>query len=137
MANLKISELTAVTTPAVTDSLPVVQSGATKKETIAQIRNLITPRGYIWGLKLSNNGTDALNDIDIAAGEAMAESHDEVMTLSGTITKQLDVAWAVGNNQGGLNTGSEAASTWYEVHLIKRTDTGVVDVMFTTTANRA
>jgi hypothetical protein len=28
-------------------------------------------------------------------------------------------------------------STWYEVHLIKRVDTGVVDVMFTTTANRA
>jgi hypothetical protein len=36
-----------------------------------------------------------------------------------------------------MNTGSVQARTWYEVHLIKRVDTGVVDVMFTTTANRA
>jgi hypothetical protein len=28
------------------------------------------PRGHIWGLTLSNNATDAVNDIDIAVGEA-------------------------------------------------------------------
>ena len=96
----------------------------------------IFPRGHIWGLTLSN-AADAVNDITVAAGEACTEAGGGDMVLTAAITKRLDAAWAVGDNQGGLNTGAEANSTWYEVHLIKRVDTGVVDVMFTTTANRA
>lgn len=94
------------------------------------------PRGHIWGLTMSN-AADTANDITIAAGEARDEGHTEDIVLTGAITKQLDASWAVGTNAGGINTGAEANSTWYEVHLIKRVDTGVVDVMFTTTANRA
>lgn len=94
------------------------------------------PRGHIWGLTLSN-AADANNDVTVAAGEARDEANGADITLAASITKRLDAAWTVGDNQGGLNTGAEASSTWYEVHLIKRSDTGVVDVMFTTTANRA
>jgi hypothetical protein len=140
MADTKVSALTQVATLEGEDQVYLVETDAgpgSAKATIDQIRNLITPRGYIFGLKLSNNGTDAANDLDIDVGEAMAESHDQVMTLAGAITKQIDATWAVGTNQGGMNTGSVANDTWYEVHLIKRLDTGVVDVMFTTTANRA
>jgi hypothetical protein len=43
-------------------------------------------------------------------------------------------AWVVGTNQGGLDTGSIAAGTWYHVYLIKRPDTGVVDVLFSLSA---
>lgn len=96
----------------------------------------VMPRGHIWGLIMSN-AADTVNDITVAAGEARSESHTGDMILAAAITKQLDAAWAVGTNAGGLNTGAVANSTWYEVHLIKRVDTGVVDVMFTTTANRA
>jgi len=35
----------------------------------------------------------------------------------------------VGSGNGALDSGSIAASTWYHVYLIKRTDTGVVDVL--------
>src|SRR3990167_7106216 len=94
------------------------------------------PRGHIWGLTMSN-AADTDNDITIAAGEARSEDGDTDITLASAITKRMDAVCAVGDAQGGLNTGTEAASTWYEVHLIKRTDTNVVDVMFTTTANRA
>ena len=94
------------------------------------------PRGHLWGLTMSN-AADTANDITIAAGEAVSDDGTDIMVLSSAITKQMDAGWAVGTNAGGLNTGSEAASTWYEVILIKRADTGVVDVMFTTTANRA
>ena len=94
------------------------------------------PRGHLWGLGMSN-AADTANDITIAAGEAVSDDGTDIMVLSSAITKQMDFSWAVGTNAGGLNTGAEAASTWYEVHLIKRADTGVVDVMFTTTANRA
>jgi hypothetical protein len=93
-------------------------------------------QGHIFGLTMSN-AADTANDITVAAGEATSESGTDLMALPALITKQLDAPWAVGTNAGGLNTGAEANSTWYEVHLIKRLDTGVVDVMFTTTANRA
>jgi hypothetical protein len=93
-------------------------------------------QGHIFGLTMSN-AADTANDITVAAGEATSESGTDLIVLAAPITKQLDAAWAVGTNAGGINTGAEANSTWYEVHLIKRPDTGVVDVMFTTTANRA
>lgn len=141
MADTKITGLTANTTPVSTDILLMVDDpGGTplgQKITLESLKGIFCPRGHIWGLIMSNNGSDALNDIDVSAGEAKDEANTECMVLAASITKRLDAAWAVGTNQGGLNTGAEANSTWYEVHLIKRVDTGVVDVMFTTTANRA
>lgn len=90
--------------------------------------------GQIFGLTTSNNATDAAKDIDIAIGQA---SSDDVfaadivtMNLSTAITKQLDVSWSVGTASGGLDTGTIAADTWYHVFLIMRSDTGVVDALF-------
>jgi hypothetical protein len=50
------------------------------------------------------------------------------MALASAYTKTTS-AWAVGTASGALDTGTIANSTWYHVHLIKRTDTGVVDVL--------
>lgn len=92
------------------------------------------PQGHLFGLGLSNNATDATNDIDIAAGEARDSTNAQNITLSSALTKRLDAAWAVGTNQGGLDTGA-IANTTYHVWLIKRSDTGVVDVLFSTSAS--
>lgn len=100
-----------------------------------KLRDVVTPKGYRFGL-ITSNGTDATNDINIDAGEAMDESGEVLMQLPLAITKQLDASWAVGSAAGGLNTGAKAANTWYEVLLIYRQDTGVTDVMFSTAANR-
>lgn len=108
----------------------------TKITDLRVMRNHAHP-GHLSGLTLSNNGADAANDIDVAAGECTDEDSSHLMPLTATITKRIDAAWAVGSGNGGMNTGSVAANTWYEVHVIQRDDTGVVDVMFTTTANRA
>lgn len=90
--------------------------------------------GLINGLTLSNNGTDATNDIDIAAGwAASSETVPALMVLSSALTKRLDAAWAVGTNQGGLDTGS-IANTTYHIWLIRRPDTGVVDALFSASA---
>lgn len=86
----------------------------------------------IHGLAIANNGSDAANDIDVSPGIARAESNDDSLLLTATIVKRLDAAWAVGTNQGGLDTGAEAVSTLYAVWLIKRPDTGVVDALFST-----
>lgn len=91
------------------------------------------PRSHISGLVLSNNESDATNDIDIAAGEARDSTNAEDIILASALTKRLDAAWAVGTAQGGLDTGSIANAT-YHVWLIKRSDTGVVDVLFSLSA---
>lgn len=89
---------------------------------------------FIDGLTLSNSGGDATNDITIAAGSASSDDTlPVIMSLGSAITKQLDVAWAVGNNAGGLDTGS-VTNTTYHVWLIERSDTGVVDALFSTSA---
>lgn len=90
----------------------------------------IFDRDHIGGLKLTNNGTDADHDIDFAVGECRDDADTENLALSSSITKRLDASWAVGTNAGGLDTGTVAGSTLYAVWLIKRTDTGVVDALF-------
>jgi len=91
-------------------------------------------RSYLAGLGLSNNATDATNDIDIAVGVAIDGTNAYVMSLASILTKRLDAAWAVGTNQGGLDTGA-IANTTYHVWLIARSDTNVVDVLFSTSAS--
>lgn len=110
------------------------------RELMAQIADDVSPRrmsirGAIFGLTLSNNTGDATNDIDIAAGMATTDTAADprTMVLASSITKRLDAAWAVGTNQGGLDTGS-IANTWYHLWLIQRSDTGVVDALFSTSA---
>jgi len=95
------------------------------------------PRNHLAGLAISNNGTDANKDIDIAVGEARNSDNTENLTLTSALTKQLDASWAVGNDAGGLFSGSVAADTWYHFFLIKRTDTGVVDAGFDTSVTAA
>lgn len=90
--------------------------------------------GFIYGLTLSNSSGDTTNDIDIATGVAFDSTNVKTLRLSSAITKRLDASWAVGTNQGGLDTGS-IADTTYHVWLIMRSDTGVVDALFSTSAS--
>ena len=83
----------------------------------------------ISGLTYQNSAGDATNDITIAAGRALDGTNAYLLTLSATLTKQLDAAWAVGNNAGGLDTGTIGNSDYY-IWLIARADTGVVDALF-------
>lgn len=93
----------------------------------------VYPTGTITGLTYANNGSDATNDIDIATGACMDATGAYWMALASARTKRLDAAWAVGTNQGGLDTGS-IADTDYYIWLIARSDTGVVDVLFSTSS---
>lgn len=98
--------------------------------TLALTSQILVERGYLYGLTISNNVTDPTNDIDIAAGEAASDGTIPAsMILAASLTKRLDAAWTVGTNQGGLDTGAIANAT-YHVWLIQRSDTGVVDALF-------
>lgn len=88
-------------------------------------------QGFSFGLGLSTNATDAANDVDIAVGAAAADvSPYALMQLNTALTKRIDAAWAVGNNNGGLDTGTVAAASTYYIWLIQRSDTLVTDALF-------
>lgn len=87
------------------------------------------PRSYISGLTLSTAGSSAT--MSIAAGMGVNSTNVQTMILTSAISKTTS-AWAVGTGNGGLDTGAIANSTWYYFYLIRRTDTGVVDVVFST-----
>ncbi len=88
-------------------------------------------RGYIDGLVLSTAGSSST--FGVAAGMATDSTGVESMVLPFAVTKTTS-SWAVGSGNGSLDTGTIANNTWYHVHLIKRTDTGVVDVLVSTSA---
>lgn len=107
---------------------------AIKKATAGALAGSGAIKGQIYGLTLSNNVSDATNDIDIAVGEAADATSGTVMALASALTKQLDVAWAVGTNAGGRMSAAAIANTTYHVWLIQRSDTAVVDVGFDVSA---
>ncbi|MBO9194318.1 hypothetical protein J5277_09395 [Rhizobium sp. 16-449-1b] len=90
--------------------------------------------GALFGLTLSNNIADAVNDINISPGACRDIGDTGNIIIPTALTKRLDAAWAAGNNGGGLDTGSKAASTWYHVWAIRRSDTGVSDILISTSA---
>ena len=94
-------------------------------------------RGTLSGCQLSNNGGSPNTKIDISAGVAQDSANAGTMVVT-AIIKDISAVWAVGTNGGGRGTGVPlSTSTWYHVFVIKRTDTGVVDAYFDTSASAA
>jgi hypothetical protein len=96
------------------------------------------PRMWISGL-VQSQATDTDHDTAISAGSARDSTDAANLVLSSSITKRIDAAWAVGTDQGGLDgsesvAGTPDASTWYYIWLILRSDTGVVDVLYSESA---
>lgn len=98
-------------------------------DVLAELKELL-PQNYIGGLITSNDAGDADHDVNIAAGEARDPTDVESLRLVTEITKQIDAAWVVGDDAGGIDAGAVAANTLYAVWLVKRSDTGVVDALF-------
>jgi len=74
------------------------------------------PTGYLFGLTLSQASTTS---VGIAAGSCRDSTDADNMVLGSAVTKTTG-AWAAGSGNGGLDTGSIAATTWYHVHVIKQ-----------------
>ncbi|QJX04736.1 hypothetical protein [Rhizobium brockwellii] len=92
--------------------------------------------GRLYGLAGSQNATDAANDMDFATGEAAsAGASPVIMVLASAITKRSDAAWAVGSGNGAMDTGTKPTTSWLHWYVIKRPDTGVVDVCCSASAS--
>lgn len=84
---------------------------------------------FLGGLTLSNDGGTPNTILDVAAGAAV-DSTNAVMMKIAAFTGTTGGTWVVGSGNAKLDTGTIAASTWYHVFIIERTDTGVVDILF-------
>lgn len=135
--SLNIPGLTDETAVADADTIAIYDASASAHREMTRASFLAggpLPRAYLAGLGLSR-AADTDHDITVAVGEARDGGHTANLVLAAAITKQIDAAWAVGDAQGGLDTGSVGNATWYHVWLIKRSDTGVVDALFSTSAS--
>lgn len=97
-------------------------------------------RGAIDGLTLSNNATDATNDIDIAVGVTRETADTVNLAVTSAIGKQLDVSWATGGTPGTPTGGLSSSltltnDTWY--HAIAGKVSGTVEVGFDTSITGA
>lgn len=94
----------------------------------------VFPRMWMSGL-VQAQAADTDHDTTISVGECMDATNAQNMILSSALTKQIDANWTVGTNAGGLDTGAVGNTTWYYIWLIKRSDTGVVDALYSASAS--
>lgn len=104
-------------------SNPSITIGADGRITAAASGVVTLPRSYLAGLRLSNNGTDATNDIDIAAGICRSSANANDLTLAATNVKQIDVAFAeyvsIGTASGGRDSSDNlTGAKWFNVYVI-------------------
>ena len=102
--------------------------GTTTTQGVAFLSNPIT---------ISNNATDANNDIDFSAGNAPLDDGSGQILLASTLVKRLDASWSAGTNQGGLFSGTKATNTWYYLFAIVNTTTGATDAGFDSSVSGA
>jgi len=81
-----------------------------------------------------SNGTDTDHDIDFTAGNFQFDDGTG-QAVATALTKQIDAAWAEGDNAGGLDTGSIAADTFYYLFAIYNPTSTISDYLFSTSSS--
>ena len=80
-------------------------------------------------ITIANNSSDSEHDIDFSAGVINFDDGTG-QAVATALTKKLDASWVAGTNQGGLDTGSIAANTWYYCFAIYNPTTSTADFLF-------
>lgn len=123
---------TALTTgdiPANTE-VEFVYNGTNFVQSLGKVPATSTTQGVAFlsnPITISNNATDANNDIDFSAGNFILNNGSGQGLLTTALTKRLDATWSAGTNQGGLLSGTKAANSTYHWFAIQKPD-GTVDV---------
>jgi hypothetical protein len=107
-------------------------SGIGVSNTAGAITITAFPRSYIAGYTLSTPGSSAT--MNIAAGQATDSTNTAVINASSSISKTT-ASWSVGTGNGCLDTGAVGTNTWYHFYAILRPDTGVSDILCSTSAS--
>lgn len=99
----------------------------------------LPPRSSLIGMEISNSGGDPTNDITIGSGQCMDYSNVYLMDTGagGFYTKQIDAAWAAGDNAGGFPTGITLVTGWYHVFVLLNPTTGALDAGYDSSLSAA
>ncbi len=97
------------------------------------IDNRLLPPNFLEGFLSENSSVDPDHDITFNPGNARNDADSGNIILSSAITKRLDAAFAEGNNQGGIDTGSVAPDSRYYMFTIAKSD-GTADCLFSTSS---
>jgi len=84
------------------------------------------PLNYLAGCGLAN-GSDATNDINIAAGVCRDSTNAVNITVAAMAGKQLDAGWAPGANAGMRNSAAAITDTTYHIYAVSKAD-GTQDI---------
>jgi len=146
----RISDLESAVSAQSDHLLPVERAGATQNISVDDIKdfvnsNIIKATTAIKGavflpsqITISNNATDANNDIDFSAGNFTVSDGSAQGVASSVETKRLDATWAAGNNAGGLAAGlTKANSTTYHCFKLLNPTTGATGSGFDTSLTAA
>lgn len=87
---------------------------------------------YITGLNMAASGSAAV--VQVGPGYATDSTQTVLMHRSVTDTKGVGGPWTAGGGNGGLDTGSPAANTWYHVYIIIPTAGGTTDLLISLSA---
>lgn len=102
----------------------VATKATTTTQGISYLNNPIT---------ISNNATDANNDIDFSAGNFQFSDGSGQAVATAIMTKRLDATWSAGTNQGGLLNGTavpKANNSTYHCYAIYNPTNNVIDFAF-------
>jgi hypothetical protein len=125
MADTELPDLTEASYPLGDDDWHyVVQGGNSRKAKHLQVKGALPlPTGYRSGFGLSNNASDATNDIDIALGAARGDADALDLRMAATCVKQIDVTFAeyssIGTPSGGRASADNlTGAKWFRVFMI-------------------
>ena len=100
--------------------------------------SLFVLRNYLDGFQCGNVSAPSL-ELSVAPGQSADSTNVVTIRQPFTFYKTLASAWSAGVGSsgspvGGLDSGSVAASTWYNVFVISKAD-GTADVIFSTASS--
>lgn len=114
----------------------VVTEYNTLGSALPPVASSVLPRSYLAGYTLSNDINTPTSVLDIAVGAAKDSTNTQDINLVTPITKSIASTWTVGTGNGGLDIGTVGIGS-YHVYSILRTDTGVVDALFSLANNNS
>ncbi len=126
-----IDNETSNTIDAAFEGRTYVSDGSSEWSIVSDVRRDIPlPPEFLQGYELAINGTDSNHDIDVEAGSARDVDDGGNIVLTSTLVKEIDATFVEGTNQGGLDTGTVAASTKYYIWAIAKSDDLTSDALF-------
>jgi hypothetical protein len=125
----------------------VVAQGGTGLAAAGTSGNVLTSTGSAWassavaagaaGLEQTFRGLNLRTDTGVALGltTVVINGLTQWVTDDGTLVDEATAisnptALITGAGAGGLDTGAEAASTWYEIYRIRKSSDGTLNTMF-------